>query len=80
MSKTFSKSSHVAYQIKGNETYDNMLANSLPVHTPFTPGWGLRSADSHVAYKMNRKVGHAHTIVVYTMGGLRWGVGLPLIP
>ena len=26
---------HVAYQIKGNEAYNNMLANILPLHTPW---------------------------------------------
>ena len=29
---------HVDYQIKGNETYNNMLANALPLHTPLAPG------------------------------------------
>ena len=30
----FSESSNVAYQIKGNETYDNMQAKTLLLHTP----------------------------------------------
>ena len=56
--------------------YDNMQANSLPLHTPLTPGRGLKvksifsSERSDVAYQMNRKVGHAHTMIIYTMGGL----------
>ena len=29
---------HVAYQITGNETYDNIHANILPLHTTLTPG------------------------------------------
>ena len=33
--------SHVAYQIKGNEAENNMLANILPLHTHLTPGVGL---------------------------------------
>ena len=81
----FSESSRVPYRIKGNKTYDNMQANILPLHTPSTPGWGLKvktfffSDSSHVAYQMNRKVGHAHTMVIYTMGGLgEWG-RFPLI-
>ena len=35
---TFSEYGHVAYQMKGNETNYNMLANVLPLHTPLTPG------------------------------------------
>ena len=29
---------HFAYKIKGNEAYNNMLTNILPLHTPLTPG------------------------------------------
>ena len=29
----FSELGHAAYQIKGNETYNNILANILPLHT-----------------------------------------------
>ena len=36
----FSEYGHAAYQIKGNETYDNLHANIL--HTPLTPGLGLK--------------------------------------
>ena len=35
------------------------------------------SESSQVAYQMNRKVGRAHTMVIYTMGGLG-GVGFLL--
>ena len=72
----FSENGHVANQIKGNETYNNMQANILPLHKHSTPGRGLKvitffsSECSHIAYQMNRKVGHAHTMVIYTMGGL----------
>ena len=31
---------HVAYQIKGNETDNNMLDSILPLHTPLTHGVG----------------------------------------
>ena len=34
----FSEYGHVAYQIKGNEAYINMLANILSLHTPLTTG------------------------------------------
>ena len=82
MSKQFFFESYlscVAYQIKGNETYDNIQATIFSLHTLLTPGWGLKvktffSDRSHVAYKMNRKAGHAHTMVIYTMDGLgEWG-------
>ena len=32
----FSESGHFAYEIKGNERYNNMQANILPSHTPWT--------------------------------------------
>ena len=35
---TFSEYGHVAYQIKGNEAYNYMLANVLPSHTSLNPG------------------------------------------
>ena len=38
----FSEYGHVAYQIKGNEAYTNMLANSLLIHVPLTPGVGSK--------------------------------------
>ena len=34
----FSEHGHVAYQIKGKEAYNYVLANVLPFHTPLTPG------------------------------------------
>ena len=37
----FSESSHVAYQIKGNEIYDYMQVNILMLHTASTPWCGL---------------------------------------
>ena len=33
---------HVAYQVKGNETYNNMLANSLVLPLPLTPWGGVK--------------------------------------
>ena len=37
-STLFSEYGHVLYQIKGNEAYNNMLANGLLFHTPVR--WG----------------------------------------
>ena len=51
---------HVAYQIKENDTYNNTQENSLPLHTPSTPGMGSNgyffseSTYNHVAYPINR--------------------------
>ena len=48
----------------------------FPHHRPL--GWVKRtkyfssSKSSHITYQMDRKVGHAHTMAIYTMGG--WGV------
>ena len=39
---------HVAYQIKGNEAYNYMLANVSPLHTSLTP-W---AEVGHVAYQL----------------------------
>ena len=38
----FSKSSHVAYQIKANDAGSNMVANILPTDTPSTQGVGSK--------------------------------------
>ena len=35
---SFSKSSHVAYQIKADDAGSNMVANILPTYTPSTQG------------------------------------------
>ena len=35
---TFSEYGHVAYQIKGNEAYNYMLANDKPLDRSLTPG------------------------------------------
>ena len=73
----FSDTSHVTYQIKGNDTYDNMKANILPLHTPSWVGFkgqNIHSSKSMLNIKMNMKFGHAHTMVINTMGGLgNWG-------
>ena len=39
---TFSEHGHVAYQIKGNDECSNMQANILSLHTPLSPGVGLK--------------------------------------
>ena len=33
---------HVAYHIKGNDSYSKMVANILPLDTPLTPGVGSK--------------------------------------
>ena len=38
----FSESSHVAYQIKADDTGNNMVANILPTDIPSTQGWGQK--------------------------------------
>ena len=54
---TFSEHGHVAYQIKENHEYNNMVANIL-LHTPPTLGIGsvglnlTISENSHVAYQI----------------------------
>ena len=48
----------VAYQIKGNDTCSNLVANILPADTPSTPGMGVKrskhffSENSPVAYQI----------------------------
>ena len=37
---TFSEYGHIAYQIKGNIAYNNILANILLIHLPLIPGMG----------------------------------------
>ena len=50
--------SHVAYQIKADDTGSNMVANILPTDTPSTQGVGSKgqtiyfSESSHVAYQI----------------------------
>ena len=39
---SFSESSHVAYQIKADDTGSNMVANILPTDTPSTQGVGSK--------------------------------------
>ena len=53
---TFSEYGHVSYQIKGNDAYNYMSANVLPLHTSLTPGGtkGLFSVSSHVACLIKR--------------------------
>ena len=57
----FSESSHVAYQIKADDTCSNMvaiLANILPTDTPLTQGVGSNgqtisfTESSHIAYQI----------------------------
>ena len=47
----------------------------LPLHTPSwvkLKGQPIFSSESsHVAYQMNRKIGHVHSMVIYDMGGLQ---------
>ena len=39
---SFTESSHVAYQIKGNLAQSTMKAKKLSLHTPTTPGVGSK--------------------------------------
>ena len=53
----FSEYFHVAYQIKGNEAYYNMLANIYPLYTHTIDPWGgvkrsFFSESSHVHIKL----------------------------
>ena len=54
----FSESSHVAYQIKADNSGSNMVANILPTDTPLTKGVGSKGQtisfpeSSHVAYQI----------------------------
>ena len=54
----FSESSHVAYQIKADDTGSNMVANILPTDTPLTQGVGSKgqtisfAESGHVAYQI----------------------------
>ena len=54
---SFSESSHVAYQIKGNSAQSTMNTNMLSLHTPMTPRLGSKghffsSKSGHVAYQI----------------------------
>ena len=55
---TFSESSHVAYQIKADDTCSNMVANILPTDMPSTQGMGSKGQTisfperSHAAYQI----------------------------
>ena len=54
----FSAGSHVAYQIKADDTGSNMVANVLPTDTPLTQGVGSKgqtisfTESSHVALQI----------------------------
>ena len=72
--KNLSESSHVAYQIKGSEMFENMQAHIVPRRVGFK-GQNFFSESSNIAYQMNRKIGHAHTMFIYTKGGLGSGGG-----
>ena len=56
---SFSESSHVAYQIKGNRAQSTMKANILSLHTPSTLGYGQKvfffSKSGHVGYQIKVK-------------------------
>ena len=58
---SFTESSHVAYQIKGNRAQSTMKASMLSLHTPTTPGVGSKghflffSESGHVAYQSKVK-------------------------
>ena len=56
-SQKVSESNHVAYQVKRNGALSTTQAHILSLHTPSTPGVGLRSKhffpeSNHVAYQI----------------------------
>ena len=55
---TFLEYNYFAYQIKGNQTYNNMVANILPLDTYWTLRskikYFLVSENSHIAYQSNK--------------------------
>ena len=81
---TFSEYSHDSYQIKVNQAYNNMLVNSLPLHTPTAPGVGSNgqlfcfSEIGHAAYQNNGNealiTSQANILLFYTHSTL--GVAL----
>ena len=56
--KLFSEYGHVAYQIKADNFFSNMVANILPTDTPSIQGVGSKGQtiyfceSSHVAYQI----------------------------
>ena len=48
---TFSECGHVAYQIKGNEMYDNIYAHILTLRTPSIPEVGSKGQDHKLGEK-----------------------------
>ena len=74
---TFSEHGHVAYQIEGNEAYNNILANILPLHTSLVPGLGSNGHFSYVACQINGKEAEntmqANIIRFNTHTVPRWG-------
>ena len=55
------KSGLLAYKIKGNTVYNIIHANSLPLHTHYTPGMGSKGQsifceDGHNAYQIKENL------------------------
>ena len=79
----FSEYCHVAYQIKGNEAYNNMLANILPLYTHYDPLVGVKrsflfiSESNHVHIKLmgmkHRKPRKQNILSIYTHLIHVWG-------
>ena len=63
----------VAYQIKGNEVYNNMLANILTLHKSLTPVVGSKgqlfcfSESSHILYQINGNDASNCSVLLYTL-------------
>ena len=83
--KLFSEYGHVAYQIEGNDTCNNVVANILPVDPlPMTLGMGSKgqnytcSEHGHVAYQINGNDEcsnmQAHILSLPTPSPLGWGL------
>ena len=72
----------VAYQIKGNETYNNMLDSILPLHTPLAHGVGSKVIFSFLKVVLvyiklmgmkHRTLCKPNILPIYTPSSPRWG-------
>ena len=59
---TFSEYGHIAYVFKGNEAYNNMLANILPLHLLLTPGVRSKGHFFLKVVMLHIKTGMKHSI------------------
>ena len=66
----FLKVAMLHIKLKGCETYNNNQATIFPLHTQSlkVKTFISSSESSHIAYQMNRKVGHAHIMGIFNIG------------